>query len=40
MVSAAVCYFPGHDTVATGSTVDGMVADVSGDFQTPAGTAL
>ena len=40
VVSAAVCSFPGRDTVATGSTGDGMVAAVSGDFQTPSGTAL
>ena len=40
VVAAAVCSVPVHDDVAAGDSGAGMVADVGGDLQNPAGASL
>ena len=40
VVAAAVCSVPVHDDVAAGDYGAGMVADVGGDLQNPAGASL
>ena len=40
MVAAAVCSFPVRDTVASGSSGGGLVADVGGALKNPSGDAL